>query len=169
MPRYAADTTVDVSKSRAEIEALLTKYGATEFSTGWRPGEAMVQFRLKDLTIRFVLPIPERSDAKYRRVKRRGYWTAATENQIDRAWEQDKRQRWRALALVVKAKLEAVECGISTLTHEFLAFIVLPNDQQFGVWFTDNFLPSIQAGQMPQLALPAKSDGPVIEAEIVQQ
>jgi hypothetical protein len=48
MPRYAADTTVDVSKSRAEIEALLTKYGATEFSTGWRPGEAMVQFRLKD-------------------------------------------------------------------------------------------------------------------------
>jgi hypothetical protein len=58
-----------------------------------------------------VLPIPERSDAKYRRVKRRGYWTAATENQIDRAWEQDKRQRWRALALVVKAKLEAVECG----------------------------------------------------------
>jgi hypothetical protein len=169
MPRYAADTTVDVSKSRAEIEALVQKYGATEFSSGWKPGAAMVQFRLKELLIRFELPIPERSDRRYAKVKRRGSWWSATENQIDRAWEQDKRQRWRALALVVKAKLEAVECSISSLESEFLAFIVLPNDQQFGVWFTDNFLPSIQAGQMPQLALPAKSDEPVIEAEIVQK
>jgi hypothetical protein len=34
------------------------------------------------------------------------------------------RQRWRALVLVIKAKLEAVEAGISTLESEFLANIV---------------------------------------------
>lgn len=41
-------------------------------------------------------------------------------------WEQACRQRWRALALVIKAKLEAVESGISVFEDEFMANIVLP-------------------------------------------
>lgn len=45
---------------------------------------------------------------------------------------QVKRQRWRALLLVVKAKLEAIEAGISTLEHEFLANVVLPGGSTIG-------------------------------------
>ena len=42
------------------------------------------------------------------------------------------RQRWRALALCIKAKLEAVECGITSFEEEFLAHVVMPNGQTFG-------------------------------------
>lgn len=42
-------------------------------------------------------------------------------------YEQAGRQRWRALALVIKAKLEAVGTGIVTFEEEFLAHIVLPS------------------------------------------
>ncbi|MDD3798409.1 MAG: hypothetical protein PHE36_04435 [Novosphingobium sp.] len=44
-----------------------------------------------------------------------------------REWEQACRQRWRALALVIKAKLEAIDSGISEFDDEFMAHIVLPN------------------------------------------
>ncbi|WP_260842520.1 hypothetical protein [Paenarthrobacter nicotinovorans] len=42
-------------------------------------------------------------------------------------YEQAVRQSWRALALVVKAKLEAVEAGIVGFEEEFFAHLVLPN------------------------------------------
>ena len=48
------------------------------------------------------------------------------------AWEQACRQRWRALLLIIRAKLEAAEAGISTLETEFLANIVLPDGRTAG-------------------------------------
>ena len=42
-------------------------------------------------------------------------------------WEQATRQRWRALALVIKAKMEAVESGISEFEDEFMSNIVMPD------------------------------------------
>lgn len=54
-------------------------------------------------------------------------------------WEKACRQRWRALALCIKAKLEAVECGITTFESEFLAHIVLPS----GETMADRALPYI--------------------------
>lgn len=54
-------------------------------------------------------------------------------------WEQACRQRWRALALVIKAKLEAVDSGIVTLVEEFAAHVVLPGGQSVG----DLVLPAI--------------------------
>ena len=50
------------------------------------------------------------------------------------AYEQAVRQRWRALALVIKAKLEAVEAGISTVEREFLDAIMLPDGRTVGDW-----------------------------------
>jgi hypothetical protein len=38
-------------------------------------------------------------------------------------------RRWRALCLVIKAKLEAVQSGISEFEDEFLANIVLPTGE----------------------------------------
>ena len=40
------------------------------------------------------------------------------------------RQKWRALALVIKAKLEAVESGIAVFEDEFMAYIVLPGGEE---------------------------------------
>jgi len=103
------------------------------FSTGWTVGEsAWVGFRLKDLVIKFVLPLPKQPDKNVRK------------------WEQEIRSRWRALCLVVKAKLEAVECGISTLEKEFMAFIVVPgSDVTIGDFVANRMLPDIRAGRSP--------------------
>lgn len=58
---------------------------------------------------------------------------------VETAWAQACRQKWRALNIVVKAKLEAVESGIA-MFEEFLAYIVLPN----GLTVKDVVVPEIK-------------------------
>lgn len=38
--RYASETVVPVERSRAEIEGLLVRYGASQFHTGWMSSRA---------------------------------------------------------------------------------------------------------------------------------
>ena len=169
MPRFASDTSVPVERSRAEIESTLVKYGADEFQTGWTTGRAMVAFRLKDLFIRFVLPIPGRDEKRFTHKKDRyGSTVKRTDAQSEAAWNQEIRQRWRCLLLTIRAKLEAVECGISSIEQEFLAFIVMPNQVTLGEWIIDRALPAIKAGNMPlMLAGPKPED--IQDAEIIEK
>lgn len=67
------------------------------------------------------------------------------------AWEQACRSRWRALYLIVKAKLEAVEAGISTVEREFLYDIVLPDGRTAGEWIAPQIEMAYQTGQMPAM------------------
>jgi hypothetical protein len=123
MTRYAADTDVSASRSRDEIERTLTRYGATGFLYGWSGTRARVAFEVRDRHVRFELPLPDRGDAAFTRTPNRG--TRRSPAAAEAAFEQAVRQRWRALALVVKAKLEAVDAGIVTFDEEFLAHIVV--------------------------------------------
>ena len=169
MARYAAQTDVSTDKSLAEIQATVRRYGATGFMTGWEHGEgrnqAMVQFRAAERFVRFALPLPD-PDAK------EFAWTPAGKRKRDdegrtAAWEQACRQRWRALALAIKAKLEAVEAGIATFEEEFLAHIVLPDGSTVG----GHVLPRIQRayldGGMPKLLPEWNPENEVIDAEEV--
>jgi len=68
------------------------------------------------------------------------------------------RRRWRALVLVVKGKLEAVESEIVTFEEEFLAHLVLPNGQTVGSEVRPMVAQAYETGIMPAfsaLALPA--------------
>ncbi len=163
MPRYASETTVPVEKSKAEIEETLRRYGASEFHSGWKTDAAMIGFRIKNLFIRFVLPYPDRKDRKFTHKKIRGWDKPMSDLQKSRAYEQDLRSRWRALLLVIKAKLEATECKISSIEQEFLAHIVMPNEQTIGEWMMETALPSIRDGKMPLMLEGPKSE--TIDAE----
>ena len=66
-------------------------------------------------------------------------------------WEQAVRQRWRALHLVIQAKLEAVETGISTFDEEFLAWITLPDDTTVGQRLLPQVARAYETGDMPPL------------------
>lgn len=99
---FAQRTKVPIAKTRIEIEDLVTRAGATHFATFNEPEQAMIAFRMKDRNIRFKLPLPKKLN------------------------DQAQRSRWRALLLVIKAKLESVEGGIETLEEAFLAHIVTP-------------------------------------------
>lgn len=125
MTKYAQGTTVSSDKSRAEIEATLRRYGATSFMYGSAPDRAVIAFEALDRRVRFELPMPSPLDVAF--VMTPGRKKTRTTTQAHAAWEQACRQKWRALALCIKAKLEAVESGITTFEAEFLAHIVLPN------------------------------------------
>jgi hypothetical protein len=117
---YAKDTEVPAEKSRAEIERTLGRYGADHFAYMVAPERASVAFRAGPNTVRLVVPLPEPS-----RVDGRNHVRSAKE--LAAAREAEARRRWRALALVVKAKLEAVESGLVTFEEEWFAYLVLPN------------------------------------------
>jgi hypothetical protein len=75
-----------------------------------------------------------------------------------KAYEQAERQRWRALALVIKAKLEAVESGITEFEREFMAHIVLPGGGTVGDWMLPQIEQAYSSGQMPAM-LPQMAGG----------
>ena len=77
-----------------------------------------------------------------------------TDRQVQESHEQACRQRWRALLLVIKAKLEAVTAGISTMEAEFLANIVLPDNTTAGDWMIPQIGEAYRTGEMPPM-LPA--------------
>ena len=128
---FAASTSVPPEKSRAEIERLVTKYGATKFVSGWEEVGAAVLFEMRGRRVRFTIPMPNPKDRKF--THKAGWSRPASEQK--KLIEQVTRTAWRALLLVIKAKLEAVESGIAVFESEFLAHIVLPGSgQTFGEW-----------------------------------
>lgn len=155
MPRYAERTTVSTEASRNEIERTLQRYGARAFMYGWEGARAAVQFSMRGKRISFQLPLPDPASREFTHHSR-GLRTA---DAAQVAWEQASRQRWRALALAIKAKLEAVEAGITTFEDEFLAHIVLPNGETVGNWMVPQVEQVYLTGTMPPLLPPATKGG----------
>lgn len=154
MSLYAAGTTVPAEKSKAEIEGTLRRYGASEFASGWDQDKAIIGFKCQDRFVRFILPLPDRSEKRFQKTPAgRNFLTPEGR---EKAWEQACRQRWRALALCIKAKLEAVASGITTFEDEFLAHIVLPDGTTIGKWMQPQIEQAYKTQQMPRslLALP---------------
>ena len=81
-------------------------------------------------------------------------------DQEEEAYDQACRQRWRALLLVIKAKLEAVTAGISTIETEFLANIVLPDNTTAGEWMLPQIDRAYRTDEMPPLLPAAGSPDP---------
>lgn len=130
---YAEKTRVAPEKTRAEIERVLARYGASSFAYGTQPGRAMIMFETKDRRIRFELPLvpPNR----------------ATQVQ----GEQFTRSRWRALLLSIKAKLESVEAGIESFDEAWMSHIVMPNGRTMAQHMIPYLEESYGQGKMPPL------------------
>lgn len=143
--RYAADTSVSVERSKGEIERLLTRYGASEFVNGWRSDKAMIQFKMNDRHIRFILPLPAKEEFRATPGGRRHRNDTAT----GIAWEQGCRQRWRALVLTIKAKLESAESGIEEFDTAFMGQIVMPNGKTMAEIELPRIEQAYKSGKMP--------------------
>lgn len=102
---YAEYTKVPFDRSVNEIIAAARKAGADQFGQFEDGSLFAIQFTLKERMIRFRISL---SDPKSRR-----------------GGDQIRRQRGRALLLVIKAKLESVESGIETIEQAFLANVVM--------------------------------------------
>ncbi len=145
---YAQNTSVSTEKSRAEIERTLTRYGADQFMYGWNADTAVIGFRLASRQIKFMLPMPDKGDPEF-------IFTPTGKDRSEAAaykeWEQSCRQKWRALALVIKAKLEAVDAGIAIFEDEFMANIVLPNGSTVSQFMLPQIEKAYDNGDMPKL------------------
>lgn len=133
---YAATTSVPVDRTQAEIKKTLTKYGASAFMFAEGTDKAQVAFEMSGRKILFRLPLPLKPE--------KGSWTQGQREQMVRT-------RWRALLLGIKAKLECVNSGITTLEQEFLAHIMLPNGQTMGDVSIPQIAESYRSGNMPPL------------------
>jgi len=146
---YAEKTSVPSDRSRAEIEKTLARYGADQFIYGWGVDQAAVGFRMAERQVKFLLPMPDKKSDEI--LKTSAGRRRNSKAQQEAAYEQCVRQKWRALALVIKAKLEAVESGITIFEDEFMAHIVLPNGCTVGTMMRPQIEKAYKSGKMPPL------------------
>lgn len=140
MGKYAEGTEVPVERSKAEVERILSKYGADQFASGWAKNIAVISFRMKNRYIRIEMPLPVHD------TKSKNY------NTTDKV-ARESRRRWRSIVLYIKAKLDSVESEIVSFEEAFMAHIVLPNRQTVGQFMQPQIEAAYAGGQMP-LMLP---------------
>lgn len=152
--RYAANTEVGTDRSRAEIERILARYGADQFMYGWQNEAAVLGFRAHGRMVQFTLTMPSRDEFRLTPTGRR-----RSESQQVAEWEQSKKQRWRAMALWIKATLEAIESGFITFEDAFLANTLLPDGRTVGNLMQPQVEQAYQSALMPQGFLPQLTAG----------
>lgn len=144
MASFAEGTDVPAERSRAEIEKLLDRYGATRYVSGWDREHATIAFSAQERHVRFMLPLPRLEDSATSPAGRKRDARATKA-----AHEAEVRRRWRSLALVIKAKLEAVQSGVSTFEAEFLAHVLLPSGETVGSWISPYLEEAQHSKKMP--------------------
>lgn len=154
MSRYAENTQVATDRSRGEIERILARYGADGFMYGWQGEDAVLGFRAHGRMVRFTLEMPGLEEFAYTPTGR-----TRSETQQHNEWEQAKKQRWRAMALWIKATLEAIESGFITFEDAFLAHTLLPDGRTASMLIQPQLEEAYTSGQMPAGLLPQLTTG----------
>jgi len=152
MARYAANTEVGIERTQLEIKSVLRRYGAERFVLAEEDKSASIGFTVRHLVVRLDIPLPSVAEFMETETGR-----ARKRSVAEKVYEQACRQRWRALLLAIKAKLESVEVGLSTLETEFMPFIVMPDGQTLGSHLMPKLIEAAESGRLPKsiLALPA--------------
>lgn len=130
---YAERTTVTVEKTKMEIERTIARYGASAFGSFSERDRAVIVFAKENRRVRFDLPLPAGEDAHSDKVRR---------------------QRWRALLLCLKAKLETVASKIETFEEAFLSHVVLPDGTTVGTHVGPQIDRAYKDGLIPPLLPP---------------
>jgi hypothetical protein len=95
----------------------------------------VVIFEVHGRRLWFNLPLQEGADAKGERLRK---------------------QRWRALLLCIKAKLESVASNIETFEEAFLAHVVMPDNRTVYEHTAPRIAPIANDGEMQPLLLGLK-------------
>lgn len=152
---YAQTTSVPVERTKAEIDRLLGKHGAEKRSIGTDGETAIVHFMLGRSRVRLRIPLPQRNDRKFVFLDPSNrYSYERGKSAADKMWQQATRARWRGVLLLLKAKLEAIEIGLSTPEREFLADIFLPDGRTVHEALVEPLEQMYLSGETPMLLNP---------------
>lgn len=146
---FAEGTDVPVERSRAELESLLHKHGATSIAMLRDNEGVMLVFEMRGRRVKLAITNPNPGDYKFTPAR-----VLRSSAQVDGAVQNEIKRRWRALVLIVKAKLELIASGGSSFEIEFMAHTMLPNGQTVGEVmlpriaksYTDNTMPPLRLG-----------------------
>jgi hypothetical protein len=130
---YAEHTKVPVDQTKTEIERTLVRYGADRFAYFTEAGKAVIVFEAKDRRLRFDLPLPAGEADKDHKARR---------------------QKWRALLLCIKAKLESVASGIESFEEAFLAHVVMPDGKTVSAHIAPRIAEAYEGNKMLALMPP---------------
>jgi hypothetical protein len=145
MRRYAEGTAVTVQSSRGEITGILTKHGCERMAWGGAPDGDTLQFELGGKLFRFAIAKPTSDDVKRQYREDGRDWSRIYD--MDAKVAAEWRRRWRAHVLLIKAKLEFIEGGDTTLEREFLPYAVLKDGSTVGDLVAGGGLPLLMAGK----------------------
>lgn len=148
MAKYAEGTSVGVERSIAEIRKVLEGHLCTGFMYGEQNGTAGIGFVIQGCMVRITIPLPNRSDPD---IGQTPTGRKRSEAQSCSLYEAEVRRRWRVLVIAIKAKLELIKTGISSVQHEFLADYVLPDGRTLGEHVLPNIETIRQTGRIPRL------------------
>lgn len=152
---YAEGTTVSAAKSRAEIEDMLTRAGATRFMTSIETGRAVIMFELRGRAVKFEIAFPAKDEKRFTTKKSKHRYspsiTPRAPAEAAAAHDAECRRLWRCLALAIKSKLSAIADGISTFDVEFMSFIVLAGGKTIGETIIPHLQNSANVGTLPAL------------------
>lgn len=123
MARYAEGTKVSVESSRGEITGILAKHGVQRMGWMGSPEGDQLMFELAGGQYRLNIERPTLEQVRDRYVAEGGRWNLVYDPQakVDAEW----RRRWRANVLLLKAKLEFIDSGDTTLDRELMPYRVL--------------------------------------------
>ena len=124
--RYAEGTSVDTTRSRIELEEIVRRFGASQIMTYTDIDKAIVQFAARERLIRLTINLPDPDNEAFTTTPTGRERSASSARD---AYEQEVRRRWRAMVLLVKAKVTAVNEGIVEFEEEFLAHVVMSNGE----------------------------------------
>jgi hypothetical protein len=102
--RFAQDTDVPVGRTQEEVKKRLKAVGADQIAVFESAERSAVAFSALGRMYRIEVPRPKSKDP-----------------------DQEERRAWRLMLLLIKAKLEAVREGATTIEREFLADMLMPD------------------------------------------
>lgn len=141
---YAEGTKVPVDNSRGEITKILTIHGCTRMATGMSPEGDTIQFELDGKHFRFFIEHPT---AESMRIRDSHKYSYPHNVDWDRKAEDEWKRRWRAHVLLIKAKLEFIDGGDTSLEAEFMPYIVLSSGQTLGEFIAGGGVPLLTGGK----------------------
>jgi len=128
MSRYAEKTSVSVESSKETIRKTLERYGASNLMQGESPTEYIIAFELSNKRIKLNI-------------------------QFDPEDAQERRRKFRVLLLMLKARLECIDSGDSTVEQEFMPNIMLPDGTTVGEQVYNKIEQAYSQNEMPKLMI----------------
>lgn len=125
---YAKGTKVPALKTEMEIRTFLESRGADDVGSMKADGGrlAVVTFKRNGLLIRMEMPLTVAGEQQRQPATRTGRaWVDMTVSEAKA--QQEARERWRNLLLIIKALFAAVDSGIRTFEEAFLSDVVVPD------------------------------------------